>query len=324
MSPPPGGDVGGAGFLSVDVRLLGGRWVVPHRLDAARLESAPIALTMKGIEAVPGFNLRLFVHPFAPPPNEAESRLPVVGSAGPAWQATLHGVRVAPTRAEAQVVSLGVFGLRETPGALQIVRIEPTQVYAAGGANVTVSVNSCPSALWPEIGFDGVKGEVIRAETHSGTAQFLVRTPPARRLAEAAASSRVDVRVALPQARRVSETAIWFDVLPGALAYVGPRVTGVAPAEGPQRGGTRVTVRGAGFLPPFSVRLGAASLANVEEVGAFVLEGETRPHAAGTVDVTVTNGNNYVGVAREAFTYLLEEATEAVEAEAAMDPTSSR
>jgi hypothetical protein len=72
-------------------------------------------------------------------------------------------------------------------------------------------------------------------------------------------------------------------------SYVGaPTVTGINPTLGPTTGGTSVVITGCGFTGAVSVHFGATS-------ASFTFDSDTQitatspAHAAGTVDVTVTN-----------------------------------
>jgi glucose/arabinose dehydrogenase len=74
------------------------------------------------------------------------------------------------------------------------------------------------------------------------------------------------------------------DANPGPLSLVA-----VTPFAGSARGGTTIGIAGSGFLPGASVAFGEVSAAAVTFVDAATLEVVTPPHAAGTVNVVVTN-----------------------------------
>ena len=69
----------------------------------------------------------------------------------------------------------------------------------------------------------------------------------------------------------------------------GALVTGIDPATGPTVGGTPVTITGGGFLPGATVSLGGVLATSVDVASATTITALTGAHAAGTVDVVVTN-----------------------------------
>ncbi len=81
-----------------------------------------------------------------------------------------------------------------------------------------------------------------------------------------------------------------------------PTVAGVAPSSGPAAGGTAVTISGAGFQAGATVTIGGVSAA-VGPVTATSISATTPAHAAGPVDVTVTNPDGQVSTLAAGFTY---------------------
>jgi hypothetical protein len=65
-------------------------------------------------------------------------------------------------------------------------------------------------------------------------------------------------------------------------------VTSISPVAGPVAGGTRVTIRGYGFVAPADVTIGGVSATDVVVAGPSSLTAVTPPHATGLADVTVT------------------------------------
>ncbi|MHC4944462.1 MAG: IPT/TIG domain-containing protein [Planctomycetota bacterium] len=72
-----------------------------------------------------------------------------------------------------------------------------------------------------------------------------------------------------------------------------PSITGVNPTDGPIAGGTTVTISGADFTttPDTTVTFGGNTASNLTVVDVNTITCDTPAHTAGTVDVTVTNGN---------------------------------
>jgi len=83
-----------------------------------------------------------------------------------------------------------------------------------------------------------------------------------------------------------------------------PRVTKVQPGEGPNAGGTTVTITGANLANASAVKFGSAEAAGVT-VNSSTSITAVSPAGTGTVDVTVTTpGGTSVSVAADQFTYV--------------------
>ena len=81
-----------------------------------------------------------------------------------------------------------------------------------------------------------------------------------------------------------------------------PKVTSVAPAEGPAAGGTAVTIKGSGFVEGSTVTIGKAA-AEVEFVSETELTAKTVATAAGKDEVVVTLPDGVVSTGGSSFTY---------------------
>lgn len=68
-----------------------------------------------------------------------------------------------------------------------------------------------------------------------------------------------------------------------------PTLDSVTPNSGSTAGGTAVVLAGANFASGAAVTFGGAAAANVQVVSASTINAQTPAHAAGAVDVTVTN-----------------------------------
>lgn len=86
-------------------------------------------------------------------------------------------------------------------------------------------------------------------------------------------------------------------------AGVTPAVTAVTPAVGPATGGAAVTITGQGFMEGATVTFGGVPATAVTVNGPTSLTAVTPAHAAGPVDVEVTNTNTRKGVLKNGFTY---------------------
>jgi hypothetical protein len=68
-----------------------------------------------------------------------------------------------------------------------------------------------------------------------------------------------------------------------------PRITAIAPQIGSTRGGAWATITGVDFQPGAKVRLGATTVFSSTRDSTTILVSGTAAHAAGTIDVIVTN-----------------------------------
>ncbi len=83
-----------------------------------------------------------------------------------------------------------------------------------------------------------------------------------------------------------------------------PMVTGVLPKQGPETGGTEVTIKGTNFSEATAVRFGEEEAASFEVQSATEIMAVT-PRGTGVVDVTVTNPNGTSATAEaDRFTFL--------------------
>ncbi|MBK8596614.1 MAG: S8 family serine peptidase [Holophagales bacterium] len=96
------------------------------------------------------------------------------------------------------------------------------------------------------------------------------------------------------------------------LALVRPIVVSLSPATGPGTGGTAVTIIGTNFstgATPPTVLFGGVASPSVVVNTSWSLVAVTPPHAAGAVDVTVTNPGGTPGTLGASYSYLASAAT---------------
>jgi len=94
------------------------------------------------------------------------------------------------------------------------------------------------------------------------------------------------------------------ECLLNAFTYVAvPVLISVAPTEGPETGGTKVTITGTNFEAGATVTFGGVAATKVVRVSAAEITAETPAHLAGAVTVCVTDIGGE-GCKEEAFTYL--------------------
>jgi len=82
-----------------------------------------------------------------------------------------------------------------------------------------------------------------------------------------------------------------------------PTVTGIGPSSGTANGGTPVTITGTRFLSGATVKLGGTTATNVTVTSSSTITATTSAHAAGTVDVVVTNTDGQSGTLSGGYTY---------------------
>ena len=93
----------------------------------------------------------------------------------------------------------------------------------------------------------------------------------------------------------------------GTNAYTytaGPTFTSIAPTSGPLAGGTQVTITGTNFVSggSFGVTIGGANAAGVF-VNPTTITARTPAHAAGAVNVVITNNDGQTVTGTNAYTY---------------------
>lgn len=97
-----------------------------------------------------------------------------------------------------------------------------------------------------------------------------------------------------------------FAPAPQGKDHVGPvnapKIDSVSPASGPAAGSTPISLNGSNFLPRATVSIGGVS-ASVTLITSTSINATTPPHAAGQVDVEVTNPDNQRAVLPNGFTY---------------------
>jgi acid phosphatase len=89
----------------------------------------------------------------------------------------------------------------------------------------------------------------------------------------------------------------------GTIPNTAPAVTGVSPSTGSTAGGNSITISGSGFANGASVTIGGVLVSNVTVNGSTSITMTAPPHAAGSVNVTVTNPNAQSNTKTGAYTY---------------------
>jgi hypothetical protein len=83
-----------------------------------------------------------------------------------------------------------------------------------------------------------------------------------------------------------------------------PTITSVFPSPGSTAGGTSVTITGTNFVSGATVKFDTTAATNVNVMSSTTITVTTPPHAAGLVNVTVTNPNGQSVTLTNGFTYV--------------------
>ncbi len=163
--------------------------------------------------------------------------------------------------------------------------ISPVSGSTLGGS--TVSVIGTDFFGTPSVTFDGTPVSVIGA----GSERLDVTIP-------VHAAGPVDIVVTNPDGQS--------DSLVDGFTYIPPpTLASVNPPSGYTTGGTAVTVTGTDFFGTPTVTFGGAAATGVTLVDSARLDVITSPHAAGVVDVEVTNPDGQLAHRNSMYTYML-------------------
>jgi hypothetical protein len=170
--------------------------------------------------------------------------------------------------------------------------ISPNSGPTGGGTSVTITGTGFLAGASVTIGGTGASNVVVT----SGT-QITATTP-----SHAAGVVSVVVTNSDGQAGTLAN-GYTYTAPPPPPPPPAPTVTGISPASGPTIGGTSVTITGTGFLAGAGVTLGGIAATNVVVTSATQITATTPSHAAGVVNVVVTNSDGQSGTLSNGFTY---------------------
>lgn len=166
--------------------------------------------------------------------------------------------------------------------------VTPNSGTTAGGTSVTIS------------GTDFVSGATVKfggtsaTNVNVGSSTSITATTPAH------GAGAVNVVVTNPDNQSATLANGFTYSAPSAPA---PTVNTITPNSGTTAGGTAVTISGTNFLSGASVRFGGVVATNVTVTNTTSITATTPAHAAGTVNVTVTNPDNQSVTLTSGFTY---------------------
>jgi hypothetical protein len=169
------------------------------------------------------------------------------------------------------------------PAAPTVTNVSPAYGPLAGGTTLVLTGTNFASGATvafvelPSNDVFGTPSAKAASVTFNGATQLTVTTPAATNL------GAVDVVVMNPDRQTATR--------PGGFTYAlpAPTVSSVSPAFGPAAGGTSVAITGTNFVATPTVTFGGAAATGVAFVSATRLTATAPAHAAGIVNVAVTN-----------------------------------
>jgi hypothetical protein len=168
-----------------------------------------------------------------------------------------------------------------------VTSISPTSGTTAGGTAVSITGTGFLAGATVSLGGTAATGvTVVNSTTITATT---------------AAHSAGAVNVV------VTNTDAQSGTLPSGYTYTSsnpaPTVTSISPTSGTTAGGTAVSITGTGFLAGATVSLGGTAATGVTIVNNTTITATTAAHAAGTVNVVVTNTDAQSGTLTNGYTY---------------------
>ena len=166
--------------------------------------------------------------------------------------------------------------------------ISPTSGTVNGGTNVTITGTGFQSGATVTLG--GVSATGVR----------VVSSTSITATTAASSAGTVDVIVTNSDTQSGKLSQGYSYTTPSNPK---PTVTSISPNSGTASGGTAVTITGTGFLSGATMSLGGTTATGVTVVSSTSIKATTVAHAAGVVDVVVTNTDTQSGTLSGGFTY---------------------
>ena len=166
--------------------------------------------------------------------------------------------------------------------------VSPASGTAAGGTAVTITGTGFQAGATVSLGGTAATGVTVVSSTS------ITATTPAH----AAGTVSVIVTNSDTQSGTLTQGFTYT-----AVSNPPPTVSGISPASGTAVGGTAVTITGTGFLAGATVSLGGTPATGVAVVSSTSITAITPAHAAGAVDVVVSNAEQHAGTLPNGYTY---------------------
>ncbi len=301
--------VGGALYAELSIIVSNDTGVTFSEINNDQLADNPVTIEVTGLAVTAGDSVRLYSHPTDVTSSGSGDNMSVAieAGAGGSWDVAATETVVADASVSAQVSSLSLFLPLGTPGAVAITNIANegnidadlaglSAGYSVGGDELVVTVDNLPASDSDiEVTIDGAVAVFDREGD-----ELIVTVPAAAALAEASASTTVELAVADTSGTKVTGTN--YDV--DGFQYLGPKLSGVQPNSGGQNGGDSITVSGRGIGTVSSVTLGGLDLTSVSVSGSTQITAVTPASAAGAKTLEIVLNNNYSGSLEGAFVYM--------------------
>jgi hypothetical protein len=166
--------------------------------------------------------------------------------------------------------------------------ISPASGAAAGGTAVTITGSGFLAGATVSLGGTQATGVTVMSST-----SITAITP-----AHAAGTVNVIVTNSDTQSGTLTQGFTYT-----AVSNPAPTLTGISPASGTAAGGTAVTITGTGFLAGATVSLGGTQATGVTVMSSTTITALTPAHAAGAVNVVVSNAEQQAGTLADGYTY---------------------
>jgi hypothetical protein len=274
----------GLGGPSNELRLVVSTTITGMTVTSVSPDSGPISggttLTVRGTGFVSGATVTFGGIPAAVV-TSTNANLGFITATTPAH--TAGAVDVAVTNPDGQAARLAN-GFTYLTFTLDF--ISPSSGTTNGGTAVTL------------FGSGFVSGATV---TFGGTAATNVATTSSTSMTAttpAHAAGAVDIVVTNPDGQSARRVSGYTYATP-----VGPTLTSITPTLGPDSGGTRVAIVGTGFTSGATVTFGGTAATSVITSSSTSMTATTPAHAAGAVEVVVTNPDEQSGRLANGYTY---------------------
>jgi hypothetical protein len=207
----------------------------------------------------------------------------------PAHAAGAANVIVANSDMQSGTLTQGFTYTAISNPAPTVTGISPASGTAAGGTAVTITGTGFQAGAAVSLGGTPATGVTVMSST------TITATTPAH------ATGTVSVIVTNSDSQSGTLTQGFTYT---AVSNPPPTVTGISPASGTVAGGTAVSITGTGFLAGATVSLGGTPATGVTVVSSTTITATTPAHAAGAVDVVVSNAEQHAGTLPNGYTYM--------------------
>ncbi len=289
--------VGSTGSYSATAPLASGNWVMQMATFAAASAPAPTItgiapsngptsggteVTITGTNFVTGATVTFGGIAAT---NVSVVKAGVISALTPAGTGVVAVVVTNPDHQSATLTSAYTYGAGNP--APTVTTVSPTSGTTAGGTPVTIT------------GTGFLTGATVTFGGTSATAVTVVNSTSITATTPAHASGAVDVVVTNTDIQSGTKTSGYTYTSPNPA----PTVSTIAPTSGTTAGGTAVTITGTGFLAGATVSFGGTPATGVTVVNSTSITATTPAHAAGAVDVVVTNTDSQSGTKTSGYTY---------------------